>query len=63
MKNTKSTNLEISGRKEPTTSFSVRVPRGSASILRRTARQNRCTGADLLRTAWSEYIANHKLEG
>lgn len=54
--------LNLTGRKEAMEPFGLRLPKADAIILRRTARRERCRGADLLRTAWSEYVTNHNLD-
>ena len=53
--------LKITGRKRAMVPFGLRLPKEDATILTRTARLNRCKGADLLRTAWTEYIEAHGL--
>lgn len=53
--------LKITGRKRAMVPFGLRLPKEDATILTRTARRNRCKGADLLRTAWTEYIEAHGL--
>jgi hypothetical protein len=42
--------------------FGLRIPVEQAKILHKAARERRCNGADLLRTAWDEYIVNHGLK-
>lgn len=54
--------LKITGRKESMTPFGLRIPAKHAKILNREARRHRCKGADLLRTAWQEYIITHNLK-
>ena len=53
--------LNITGRKEAMVPFGLRLPSDHAMVLTLTARRNRCRGADLLRTAWQEYMINHHL--
>lgn len=48
-------------RKEAMEPFGLRLPPADARILKRTARMHRCKGADLLRTAWQEYVITHNL--
>lgn len=48
-------------RKEAMEPFGLRLPPADARILKRTARTHRCKGADLLRTAWQEYVTSHNL--
>ncbi len=53
--------ITITGRRRAMVPFGLRLPKEDAAILTRTARRNRCKGADLLRTAWLEYIEAHGL--
>ena len=57
----KNTRIKIKTRQESDV-FGFRIPKPEANILRRTAKKYRCKCADLLRTAWSEFIANHAIE-
>lgn len=64
MQNTKATsNIEVTGRRPAMVPYGLRIPEDEAEILRKTANRLKCKGADLLRTAWSEYIINHNLKG
>lgn len=60
-KGLESDRLTITGRKEAMIPFGLRLPSDHAKVLTTTARRNRCRGADLLRTAWQEYMINHHL--
>jgi hypothetical protein len=48
-------------KKEPMTQFSGRIEKWKGDIIKRLARENDCTGADVIRTAVDEYFANHNL--
>lgn len=41
--------------------FGIRIPQDEAHILRLSAKKMKCGCADLVRTAWNEYITNHQL--
>jgi hypothetical protein len=60
MKNTKA---KLTGIRPAMVPFGLRIPVEQAKILHKAARERRCNGADLLRTAWDEYIVNHNLKG
>jgi hypothetical protein len=48
-------------KKEPMEQFSGRIQRRKGEIIKRLARENRCTCADVIRTAVDEYFTNHNL--
>ena len=48
-------------KKEPMTQFSGRIEKWKGDIIKRLARENRCTCADVIRTAVDEYFDNHNL--
>lgn len=48
-------------KKEAMTQFSGRIEKWKGEIIKRLARENRCTCADVFRTAVDEYFTNHKL--
>ena len=55
-------NSIVTGRREAMEPFGTRIPPGEAATLRKAAKKYGCNCADLLRTAWSEWIANHAAE-
>lgn len=55
--------LNLTGERRAMVPHGLRVPEDEAKILAKTAKRLETTCAALLRTAWSEYIANHNLEG
>jgi hypothetical protein len=48
-------------KKEPMTQVSGRIAKWKGEIIKRLARENRCTCADVFRTAVDEYFTNHNL--
>ena len=44
------------------TQFSGRIKKWKGAIIKRLARENSCTGADVIRTAIDEYFTNHNLD-
>jgi len=53
--------IEITGRKEAMEVFGLRLPKVDAQAVRRTARANRCTAADVLRTFVHDGVVKHNL--
>lgn len=51
----------IEGQKEPTVQYGFRVKKSQSDIAKQAAKLFKCKEADLYRTAWAEYIVNHKL--
>lgn len=47
--------------KEPMEQFSGRIEKRKGKIIKRLARENSCTCADVIRTAVDEYFTNHNL--
>lgn len=43
--------------------FATRLPKSYGRLIKRLARKEKKTVADLLRTAWTEYVLVHNLEG
>lgn len=54
------TKLKIT-KKEAKIQFSGRIEKWKSDIIKRLARENNCTGADVIRTAVDEYLTNHNL--
>lgn len=48
-------------KKEAMTQVSGRIEKWKGDIIKRLARENRCTCADVFRTAVDEYFTNHNL--
>jgi hypothetical protein len=48
-------------KKEAMIQFSGRIQKRKGEIIKRLARENRCTCADVIRTAVDEYFTNHNL--
>lgn len=62
MKNNKSTTKSaLTGIRPAMEAFGIRIPQDEAHILRQSAKKMKCGCADLVRTAWNEYITNHQL--
>ena len=59
---TKKLKKQLPGRRFAMEPFNSRIPPDKAEILRKAAKKFRCKCADLLRSAWLEYIDNHDLE-
>lgn len=59
----KTTPTDLSGIRRAMEPFGIRIPADEADILRKTAKKSKCKCADLVRTAWNEYIINHNLKG
>ena len=59
MKDANGSTSHITGRKVSMIPWGVRIPEEEANLLRDYAKHLKVTGADLLRTAWHEYAANH----
>jgi hypothetical protein len=53
----------ITGERRAMVPHGLRIFEDEAEILAKTAKRFNTTCAALLRTAWSEYIDNHKLRG
>lgn len=51
--------LKITGVRRPMVPFTSRIPEDEAEIAIALAKLFGCYAADLIRTAWTEYIANH----
>lgn len=49
----------ITGIRRPMVPFTSRIPEDEAEIAIALAKLYGCHAADLIRTAWTEYIANH----
>lgn len=49
-------------KKEPMTQFSGRIEKRKGKAIKRLARENSCTGADVIRTAVDEYFTNHNID-
>lgn len=60
MKNTRAEKM-LTGIRPAMEAFGIRFPQDEAHILRQSAKKMKCGCADLVRTAWNEYITNHKL--
>ena len=54
------TKLKIT-KKRAMIQFSGRIEKWKGDIIKRLARENSCTGADVIRTAVDEYFTNHNL--
>lgn len=53
--------IEITGRKEAMEPFGIRLPKIDAQAVRRVARANRCTAADVIRTFVRDGVVKHNL--
>lgn len=51
--------LKITGKRPAMIPFTSRIPEDEAEIAIALAKLYGCYAADLIRTAWTEYIANH----
>jgi hypothetical protein len=49
-------------KKEQMTQVSCRYQKRKTNLLKRVARTERCTIADVMRTAFDEFITNHNLD-